>query len=796
MKSLYDSALSGISKLMSHQIDGYNEAKDSAVSSLEAERDARLEVIDAQKKQLEAQIDLIDEQIEEKEKVIDSINKEIQAMKDARIERQKQLDLQRAQYELEKMMHMRTQFIYDGEQMVYRPDESGARDAKEKVDEAEFEIEISKKEKEIRLIEDEIDLLNEQKDAIQDQIDALDKQSESIEKYYSKMIESTEKYYDSLIKNMEQQKSKWEELADIQEIAEAYSAIEQVFGELGYSIEDVLNGSAGAFEDFKSKYISLINDMNSNSSFAEGLSYATGVVEENLGSFLGKTQETANGLDELGKKASELDTVATSMSNASTSASALNTSTEGLNENLTGVSNAINGISTTDSAGNITTLAEAFTALGEAITIVAEALGIGEEVAASGIVDALTAISEISLGAEEEGIIGQFNQLKTAVDSVTNAISGGGSEESGDDKGASNSSSPSMGEEGSSGGLSGAITEMGNTATETLGEGGGEDGEGEGEGVISKFNMLKTAVDNVTTAIGVGGEEGEGSEENANTLIGALQAQYEKATEVLPETKSLFEELLSVIESCVGALNSMVSAMTSMQSISMPSMGGSVSVGYNGTVGKAFADGTTGFKNLPTTGYKGLPHDEKNTLRSEYGQTELTVYPNGKTEITTQPTMADLPKGTVIFNEEQTKKIINSDGKAKTVGKAYANGTRPPFSYETFLDYFYNPPVVQAPDPSTFDPFSDPTLRGIELFEELTSQGSTLKSIEAHTQEISRNVSTINTKNIQPSYNISNDINITCPGVTSQAVMNELGAALDSKFSGLHLDAYQHSMKK
>lgn len=111
MKSLYDSALSGISTLMDHQIDGYNEAKDSAVSSLEAERDARLEVIDAQKEQLEAQIDLIDEQIEEKEKVIDSINKEIQAMRDANSQRQREIELGKAKYQLEKMQNQRTKLV-------------------------------------------------------------------------------------------------------------------------------------------------------------------------------------------------------------------------------------------------------------------------------------------------------------------------------------------------------------------------------------------------------------------------------------------------------------------------------------------------------------------------------------------------------------------------------------------------------------------------------------------------------------------------------------------------------------
>ena len=81
--------------------------------------------------------------------------------------------------------------------------------------------------------------------------------------------------------------------------------------------------------------------------------------------------------------------------------------------------------------------------------------------------------------------------------------------------------------------------------------------------------------------------------------------------------------------------------------------------------GKAFADGTGK--------YEGLPKAEKNALVSEYGQTEMTVLPNGDTIITDEPTLMDLPKDTVIYNEEQTKRIM--DNKVDASGKAHADGT-------------------------------------------------------------------------------------------------------------------------
>ena len=84
------------------------DAKEAAIDALEEERDARIEVIEQQQKQLEQQIKLIDKQIKDKEKVIKSIEAEIKAMTDANEQRKRAIDLQKAQYELERLQHQRT----------------------------------------------------------------------------------------------------------------------------------------------------------------------------------------------------------------------------------------------------------------------------------------------------------------------------------------------------------------------------------------------------------------------------------------------------------------------------------------------------------------------------------------------------------------------------------------------------------------------------------------------------------------------------------------------------------------
>lgn len=710
MLDLHNKALSGISTLLSRKISAANEAKDASISALEEEKEKAEEAYQAQIDAIEKEKDAIDDLIKEKNKKIDSINEEIDAIERAAETRKKNIQLEKDQYNLEKMLNNRSSMVYKDGQFVWDTDTRGIRDAREKVREDQEALRIDGLKNEISLIQKEIDLLEEKKDSLSEEQDRIQKLMDESNKYYDNLIKQQEKMWDSIIKGMEQNKSRWEELAEVEEVAKAFSYIQQVFGDLGYTVEDVLNGSDAAFEDFKSHYISLISDVNSNSDFTEGLVYATGVAKENLGSFLDKTKETAEGLDELGGKGSEMDSVAESMDKLSDSATTaststgeiasnmgeLNTNTEGLSDNLNGIGDALTGIPEADKFDTLTT---SFTNLGDAIKGVATALGVGEEGTVGGLVGALQELSGLSLGEEETGIVSQFNNLKTAVEDVTNAISGGGSSGGGKGGDASSSSSASMsagaGGEGGSGSLVSAIEDFKSATDEALG-GGGESGEGEGSegggtGAIPQFKELKTAVDDVTTAIGSGDAEGGESsgEGESDNLIGSIVNLGETSTETLGESDGdgiigKFNEFKGVIEEAANQVKSISEGLDEIDgkevecSITVNvKMNGSIpafasgtvlgnmqieSATYNAKYGKAFASGTIGLK-----------HDEKNALRSEYGQPELTVYPNGTTELTTSPVMSDLPKGTVIYNEEETKKIM--DNKSNPVGNAHADGT-------------------------------------------------------------------------------------------------------------------------
>lgn len=684
MYSLYNSALSGITKLMGKRIDVYTEEKEAVISSLEEQKKAAEDAY-------QAQIDVLEEKKKANQEAIDKIQKEIDAINDAADARKRELTLQQAKYQLEKMMSQRTKLVYTEEKgMIYRPDTSGIRDARENVADAEREIKIAELEKQKKYYEDINDEIDKQIDALND---LIDKSNE----YYDAQIKSMEKYYDSLIKSMEQQKSKWEELADIKEVADAYSAVQQVFGDLGYTVEDVLSGNEQAFEDFRNKYIAIMNDMNSNSSFGDGLSYATGKAKEDLGSFLDSTNEVADGLDNLSEKSSAVDGVATSLGNASTSASELSTNTNGLSDNLNGISDSLNNFPTEDKFSGLTTQ---FTELGKAIGEVAKALGIDGEGSVNSLVTALSGISEISLGDEQTGVIAQFNALASAVNAVSSAINGTGGGASSDPQD-SKSQNMSAGATGTSGSITSALDELKSKADEVLGTGGGEDSTG--EGTIGQFEQLEQAVKDVSTAIGSGGGEGEepgsksNGEEDADNLIGAITSLGEQSEETLGESGG--EGVIGRFEQFRDVINEANEHVTGI-SDGLDAIDGKevectikINIESNGSI-PHFAEGTVlGNMNLDSAEYKakyGSAHvagtanvqgnwgirEAGKSLVGEEGQ-ELWVHRGtGKFETVGDrgAEFINVQKGDLIFNHEQTKQLLR-DGHISSRGKAYANGT-------------------------------------------------------------------------------------------------------------------------
>ncbi len=870
MESEYRDVMNGIIKLMDKQSDKYEEMKDSAVDSYNAQKDAaedaydaQIENIDAQIEAINDQIDAIDAEIEAKKKQADAIQDEIDKIKEAREERQKQLDLQKDLYELERMQHQRTILQYSEQKgMHYVADTSGIRDAKEKVDQDREDLHIMELEKQIDLINDEIDLLEERKGAFEDQIDGLEKQKDAIEKmkdasndYFESMIKQTETYYDKLIESLDKTKSRWEELADLKEEAEMKGKMEEILSQYGITADDVVNMSEETFQAFKNDYLAILSDLYSgNEQMQSAIADTAGTTTDQLESYIAKTQEYIDSLisKDMSDTAASMDNTAESMDKLSTATSdanentkamsenmgTLSTNTAELGENATAVSDALSSIPDAEKFNVLTT---SFTNLAEAIKSVADALGVSGNGTVNSLVDTLQSLSTISIDADGNGLITQFNNLKTAIEGVTSAISGGGMSGGSAGEG-SPSSSPSMsagaGGKGSAvGGLISAVESIKTATDEALGTGGGEDGEGGGTGAIGQFEQLKDAVDDVTASIGGGGssESGQGSGgsegDNADSLIGSIVDLGDTTEEILTgggesEGESggvigRFEEFSDVIEE---AKDHVMGISEGLDEIDGKEVECTIRVNIetNGSL-PAFAEGTLGDMNLESgeytakygkafaegTGkYKGLPKAEKNALVSEYGQTEMTVLPNGDTIITDEPTMMDLPKDTVIFNEEQTKKIMDNkvhvDGGANTS----SNGDVVQPNGDTLKPdgtvikpngvAIQSDGTIITPEGKVYEPLRpgdrmyDMLQKFQNYFSGLESRGETMynsalvdhqKQMEQMVNQITNNNSVVNnTKNVQPVVN--NEIHVVCPGVTREEVARQLPGVLNQTFSG------------
>lgn len=801
MKSLYDSALSGISKLMGSRIDALTQSKEAAVAGLEAQQAASEAAYQAQIDDIQTQIDAIDSLIDEKNKQVDAINEEIDKINEASKARKREIDLQKAQYELERMQNQRTTLQYtEGKGMHYVQDTGGVRDAREAVTGIREEIQVAELEKQISLIEKEIDLLEGRKDALKSQQDALRQMMDESNNYYDTLIKQQETYWNSLIQNLEQQKSKWEQLAEIEEIADAYSKVQQVFGSMGYTIEDILNGNEQAFEDFKSKYVSLISDLNSNSSFTDGLSYAVGSSEDSLNSFLDKAQGISDCLGAIEEKASVL--------------SGMDTGAGGISDTISGISDALNSFPADE---NINNLAAAFINLGDAIKGVSDAIGINSEETVGSLIGALQSISGLSLSTSPEsdenkgpGIISQFSSLKNAVDEVTNAISGGSGSSPGNGSSPSGTGMNTGAAKSGTGGLTGAMDALKSAADEALGSPDGSE-NAKGSGAIGKFEQLKAAVDDAAGSIGTGGENsGAGTEaggddtgsNDTGTLTGTVISMGETARETLGESGGegvigKFEEFSDVISKAnehVTGISNGLKAIDGQEAectikIHIEQYGSTIggaamaagtalnamnlnSAAYSARYGNSLAQGTAHFEGAAlASGSWAVQSNAAKALMGELGY-EIIVR-NGRffTVCENGAGIVPIKKGDIVFNHKQSEQLLKY-GHISGRGRAYADGTvGSPLASGRLLPLADNHPSMELQ--RKFSAYMDKVTRNLD---ELIFPVNKIHKNMGNMSNVINNLNTINTTANQITIN---KLDLSCPNVTNSSgieyIQKELG---------------------
>lgn len=830
MKSLYDSALSGISKLMGSRIDALTQSKEAAVAGLEAQQAAAEAAYQAQIDDIQTQIDAIDSLIDEKNKQVDAINEEIDKINEASKARKREIDLQKAQYELERMQNQRTTLQYtEGKGMHYVQDTGGVRDAREAVTGIREEIQVAELEKQISLIEKEIDLLEGRKDALKSQQDALRQMMDESNNYYDTLIKQQENYWNSLIQNLEQQKSKWEQLAEIEEIANAYSRVQQVFGSMGYTIEDILNGNEQAFEDFKSRYTALLSDLNPNEAFREGLDKMNqlgadagdGFIagwNEKSGDVLEATKQTA--IDAANAFAEGQDSHSPSAKYQALAVDAIDGLLLGIEEKKQTFIDSVRSLAEESvlafkegfSLEN-TSLLTPFDSLKLLIETASEALGLNKESTIGGLSEALEKLSIFSLEDTDKGsgIISQFSILKNAVDEVTNAISGGGSGSS-----PGNGSSPSGTgmntgtAKSGTGGLTGAMDALKSAADEALGSPDGSE-NAKGSGAIGKFEQLKAAVDDAAGSIGTGGENsGTGTEaggddtgsNDTGTLTGAVISMGETARETLGESGGegvigKFEEFSDVIskanEHVTGIFNGLkaidgqeaectikihieqygstiggaaMAAGTALNAMNLSS------AAYSARYGNSLARGTAHFEGAAlASGSWAVQSNAAKALMGELGY-EIIVR-NGRffTVCENGAGIVPIKKGDIVFNHKQSEQLLKY-GHISGRGRAYADGTvGSPLASGRLLPLADDHPSMELQ--RKFSAYMDKVTRNLD---ELIFPVNEIHKNMGNMSNVINNLNTINTTANQITIN---KLDLSCPNVTNSSgieyIQKELG---------------------
>lgn len=150
--------------------------------------------------------------------------------------------------------------------------------------------------------------------------------------------------------------------------------------------------------------------------------------------------------------------------------------------------------------------------------------------------------------------------------------------------------------------------------------------------------------------------------------------------------------------------------------------------------------------------------------------------------------MFPIKRGDIVFNHEQSVNLLKN-GHISGRGKAYADGTVGSGKILTDNGEILRP--LQPGDKmydmvQKFDAYFKSINGNIEKLvpNSYYEYGKQMDQLANHISNIS-NIS--NNRNVQP---MVNHINVTCPGVTSQQVAEQLGGVigkeLDKQFSGFH----------
>lgn len=215
--------------------DYYDQGKLSAdeyYSYLEKHYDTQLsymdQVVNAVTRRIDTELDALRQQKEDVENIykvqIDSLEKQKTLLEENNQERQRQKDLQKSLYDMERAGNQRTQMVYtEGRGMHYAADDQAIREAQENVDNARYDMQIAEIEKSVSELEA-----------------ARDRETGVI---------------DEKISDLEAYRDAWSDVTSAYTEEQENLIAAQILGADWET--DILNGRLGILDAFKNQYISI-----------------------------------------------------------------------------------------------------------------------------------------------------------------------------------------------------------------------------------------------------------------------------------------------------------------------------------------------------------------------------------------------------------------------------------------------------------------------------------------------------------------------------------------------------------
>lgn len=284
--------------------------------------------------------------------------------------------------------------------------------------------------------------------------------------------------------------------------------------------------------------------------------------------------------------------------------------------------------------------------------------------------------------------------------------------------------------------------------------------------VASQFDVLKDSVDSATSAIAgtsggttqnnatgesLNGEEGSKEVEStsANSLVGAIDASYQTASQKLPAEAEMMNgltESTTVAMTEVNSLGEAINALPDEKTITINVVTNG-SVGGTSISGNAYADGTR--------------HAEKGLAIVGEEKPEVILTNDDKVLLATKPTLLNMEGGETVFDGDETAKMIRAEGLK-------------PISEDEL-------PLLKA-----FRKYTpDEIMSRFGMNYVIPNYSSALNNANAvmNSNVVNRNV------NSSPTVNL----NVNCPGVTSTEVANQITTILHREISGIALEALQEA---